>query len=198
MKTLSIFIGFDSTEIATYQVCSYSIIKNSTVPISITPINIRHLHGFTNTDFKASTQFAFTRFLVPYLSDYDGYSLFMDSDMLVRSDISKLFAHYDEVSDVMCVKHDYIPKSHIKFLGHEQTTYRYKNWSSVMLFNNEKCKVLSKHFVNSTSGLKLHQFDWTSNVGKLPRSWNHLVGEYEKNTDDDLVHFTLGGPYFKE
>lgn len=165
--------------------------------MSITPLNVRQISGFTNTDYKASTQFAFTRFLVPYLSDYQGISLFMDCDMLVRSDIKTLFDHMDG-DDVMCVKHVYTPKSETKFLGQEQTTYKYKNWSSVMLFNNEKCKVLSKHYVNSTSGLKLHQFDWTSKVGKLPRSWNHLVGEYETNTDADLVHFTLGGPYFHE
>jgi len=192
-----VFIGYDQREIAAYQICSYSIIRNASQPISITPINIRQIEGFTNTDYKASTQFAFTRFLVPYLSDYEGYSLFIDCDMLVRSDITELFKYADD-NDVMCVQHQYTPKPGDKFFGQEQTTYKYKNWSSVMLFNNEKCKTLSKHYVNSTSGLKLHQFDWTSNIGKLPRSWNHLVQEYEKFTDADLVHFTLGGPYFKK
>jgi len=102
----------------------------------------------------------------------------------------------DEDCDVMVVKHKYEPKPGNKFLNQEQTSYSKKNWSSVMLFNNERCKTLSKHYVNTAPGLGLHQFDWTNNVGSLPRSWNHLVGEYEANTDADLVHFTLGGPYF--
>ncbi len=122
----------------------------------------------------------------------------MDCDMLVRSDISELFAHTDDDCDVMVVKHKYDPKPGDKFLHQEQTSYSKKNWSSVMLFNNARCKTLSKHYVNRASGLSLHQFDWANNVGSLPRSWNHLVGEYEANTDADIAHFTLGGPYYRE
>jgi len=122
----------------------------------------------------------------------------MDCDMLVRSDISKLFGHMDQEYDVMVVKHDYVPKSETKFLNQEQTSYGKKNWSSVMLFNNDKCRRLTKHYVNTSSGLHLHQFEWANYVGELPRSWNHLVGEYDKFSDADLVHFTLGGPYFNE
>jgi len=107
----NVFIGYDAREIAAYQVCSYSIQRNSSKPVSITPINIRHLPWFTNTDYKASTDFAFTRFLVPYLSDYKGWSLFIDSDMLIRSDISKLFELADDRYAVMCVKHNYAPKA---------------------------------------------------------------------------------------
>jgi len=32
VKPLQVFIGWDKAEIAAYQVCSYSIIKNSSVP----------------------------------------------------------------------------------------------------------------------------------------------------------------------
>ena len=194
-----VFIGFDRREIAAYQVCAYSIIKNSSVPVSITPLNIRHIEKFKNTDYKASTEFAFTRFLVPYLSGYEGYSVFMDCDMLVRGDIEDLFQCADNESDVQVVQHQYKPKEDDKFLGAEQTIYEKKNWSSVMLFNNEECKNLTKHYVNTASGLHLHQFEWASVVGKLPKSWNYLVGEnIDAATygDPDLVHYTLGGPYF--
>jgi lipopolysaccharide biosynthesis glycosyltransferase len=194
---LRIFIGYDSREVAAYQVCSYSIIKHAKQPVLITPLNIRHLTGFTNTDYKASTEFAFSRFLVPYLCDYEGRALFMDCDMLVRTNIAELFDLADD-SDVMCVQHKYEPKPEDKMLGAIQTSYQKKNWSSVMLFNNEKCKTLSKHYVNSTPGLQLHQFMWAKSVGELPNNWNHLVGEYPAHADADLVHFTLGGPYFEK
>ena len=194
---LRVFIGYDSREVAAYQVCAYSIIKHATQPVSITPLNIRHLTGFTNTDYKASTEFAFSRFLVPYLCDYRDRALFMDCDMLVRTDISKLFEMGDD-NDVMCVKHKYEPSTEEKFLGAVQTSYRKKNWSSVMLFNNPQGERLSKHFVNTQPGLALHQFEWTSKVGELGTNWNHLVGEYPKYADADIVHFTLGGPYFEK
>lgn len=198
---LRIFIGWDKAEIAAYQVCAYSIIKNSTVPVSITPLNIRHLHWFTNNDYLSSTEFAFSRFLVPYLSDYEGWSLFMDCDMLVRSDIQNLFNAKEDKRTVQVVQHHYKPVLGNKFLGQEQTDYKRKNWSSVMLFNNERCKKLTPEFVNESKGLDLHQFNWCegTDIGVLPRSWNYLVGEeVEKQPDADLVHFTRGGPYFKE
>jgi lipopolysaccharide biosynthesis glycosyltransferase len=122
----------------------------------------------------------------------------MDCDMLVRSDISKLFGQMEHQYDVMVVKHEYEPVEGNKFLNQEQTSYPKKNWSSVMLFNNDKCRILTKHYVNTSSGLHLHQFDWASSVGELPRSWNHLVGEYDNFSDADIVHFTRGGPYFSE
>ena len=124
----------------------------------------------------------------------------MDSDVLVRSDIVKLFDFADNRYAVMCVKHDYQPKEGNKFLNQQQTQYQKKNWSSVMLFNNAKCKKLSVEYVNTAKGLDLHTFAWCEDdeIGELPKSWNHLVGEYETFTDADLVHFTLGGPYFNQ
>ena len=154
---------------------------------------------FTNTDYKASTEFAFSRFLVPYLCDYEGKALFMDCDMLVRDDIAKVFDEADDAYSVSVVKHDYSPKMDDKFLGQQQTNYQYKNWSSVMLFNNEKCKYLSRSYMDKASGLALHQFKWAEGVGSLSPRWNFLVGEETKFgmiDDPAIVHFTRGGPYF--
>jgi len=35
-------------------------------------------------------------------------------------------------------------------------------------------------------------------IGALPLEWNWLVGEYDYNPEAKNVHFTLGGPYFKD
>ena len=199
MKALNIFIGYDKAEPAAYQVCSYSILKNASKPVAIHPLNIRHLPDFTNNDYKSSTDFAFTRFLVPWLCDYEGYAVFMDSDMLVRDDIHKILESVEEGFDVYCVKHNYSPKMGDKFLGAEQTAYNKKNWSSVMLFNNANCKALTFDYVNSAKGLDLHQFRWTDSIGSLPNTWNYLVGEHtERNSNPAIAHFTRGGPYFKD
>jgi len=102
---------------------------------------------------------------------------------------------------VQVVKHDHRPRETVKFLGQPQTTYPKKNWSSVMLFNNANCRVLAPAYVNTASGLELHQFKWLpdeSAIGELPRRWNHLVGYYGPSRDVSLAHYTLGGPYFDE
>ena len=54
--------------------------------------------------------------------------------------------------------------------------------------------------VNNTDGLELHQFRFTQDqsIGDLPNTWNHLVGYDKLNQDAKLIHYTTGGPYFKE
>jgi hypothetical protein len=125
----------------------------------------------------------------------------MDCDMLMREDIAKLWALRDERYAVQVVKHMHVPKEEVKFLGAVQTKYEKKNWSSVMLMNCAKCRALTPEFVNNASGLELHQFKWLGNdelIGALPPGWNHLVGYDPHRADASLLHYTIGGPWFKE
>ena len=151
-------------------------------------------------DPKQSTDFAFNRFLVPYLSGYTGWSLFMDCDMLVRTDIKYLFDEGRDRYAVHVVKHEYTPKPEDKFLGQKQTIYARKNWSSVILFNNAACRQLDPQSVNRWTGLELHQFKWLDDaqIGTLPKSYNHLVSEYAPDFSAAIAHFTRGTPCFPE
>jgi hypothetical protein len=149
-----------------------------------------------------STEFSMTRFLVPALSEYQGWSIFMDCDMLCRADIAELAREIERQPDkaVLVCKHDYVPKTERKFLDQVQTRYARKNWSSLMLFNNARCRALTPEYVNSASGLDLHRFAWTADaaIGELSLEWNWLVTEYPYNSNAKIVHYTLGGPYFPE
>lgn len=126
----------------------------------------------------------------------------MDCDVLVKDDIFKLIqiATSDKSKAVWCVKHDYTPKTKKKFLNQQQTSYQKKNWSSVMVFNNELCTKLEPHYVNEiATGLDLHQFKWLDSdnkIGELPGGFNWLVGEYPKNHNASVLHYTLGTPCF--
>src|SRR5258706_9481039 len=200
---IRVFIGYDPREAAAFSVLAYSIHARSSQPVSIVPLILSELQGIMIRERHPlqSTDFSFSRFLTPYLSDYSGWSVFMDCDMLVLDDIAKLYALRDERYAVMVVKHDHVPKEATKFLDQPQTAYQKKNWSSVMLFNNVKCQALTPDYVNTASGLELHQFKWLQNddlIGEIPARWNHLVGYDARNSDAALVHFTLGGPYFDE
>jgi lipopolysaccharide biosynthesis glycosyltransferase len=201
--TARIYIGFDRKEVVAYHVLCQSILEKSTIPVSFTPIALNNVEDIFTRERNSlqSTEFSISRFLVPHLSNFEGWSLFIDCDMLVRTDIAKLWALRDERFAAMCVKHDYVPKIETKFLGQVQTKYVKKNWSSVILFNNEKCKKLDLNYVNTAMGLELHQFKWLESddlIGDLPVTWNWLVNEYDYLPDADLVHFTDGGPYFDE
>ena len=200
---INIFIGYDEGEKIAYSVLSESIRQHSSEPVSITPLDLSTTRNiFTRKKQpNQSTEFAFSRFLVPYLCNYSGHAIFMDCDMLARADISLLWRQRTTKYAVQCVQHDYTPNSTIKFLNQPQTTYPKKNWSSMMIFNNSKCTALTPDYVNSATGLELHQFKWLEReelIGNIDVEWNHLVGEYQYNFNAKLVHYTNGGPYFKK
>lgn len=200
---LRVFIGYDSKESIAYHVLSHSILTRSSVPVSITPIVKSQLADVYRRPRlnNESTDFSMTRFLVPLLSNYTGWSLYIDCDMLCRVDIAELFKQAGMVNwskAVLVVKHDHKPTETTKFLGQQQTAYEKKNWSSLMLFNNELCKTLTPQYIDTATGLELHQFKWTdeSLIGSIKDDWNHLVDVDVYNPNAKMVHWTLGGPWF--
>ena len=199
---LEVFIGYDPNESVAFYTLAHSILRRSSLPVAIAPLMRSQLKGlYTRARGPTeSTEFSLTRFLVPHLAGYRGWSVFMDCDMLCRSDIAGLAAEIERQPGkaVLVCQHDYVPKTERKFLDQVQTRYPRKNWSSLMLFNNERCRALTPGYVNSAPGLDLHRFKWLEDrlIGELPLEWNWLVGEYEHRPDARIVHYTLGGPYF--
>ena len=200
---IRVFIGYDAREAVAYSVLAYSIQTRSSEPVAIAPLMLSQLGTLLTRPRHPlqSSDFSFSRFLVPHLSGYEGWSVFMDCDMLMRDDIAGLWRLRDDRFAAQVVKHDHRPREQTKFLGERQTSYDKKNWSSVMLLNNSRCRRLTPEYVNSASGLELHQFKWLDDerlIGALPATWNHLV-DYDPPRDDvSLAHFTVGGPYFPE
>ena len=202
---IRVFIGFDTVETVSYHVLSHSIQARCSEPVSITPLMLTQLSGLMTRERHnlQSTEFSFSRFLVPHLCDYQGWALFMDCDMLVLDDMADLWNLRDDNFAVQVVKHDHVPKETTKFLGKPQSKYEKKNWSSVMLFNNEKCKALTPDFVNTATGLELHRYQWLDGdhlIGDIPHRWNHLVGYDETVPVGEVsnLHYTIGGPYFDD
>lgn len=204
LHPIHIFIGHDRRMPVLFHVLSHSILSRATVPVAITPLLLPALENILKRDLseQQSTEFSFSRFLVPYLSKYSEWSLFLDNDMLVLDDINKLWEMRDANYAVQVIKHQHEPLETKKFLGEKQSCYARKNWSSVMLFNNEKCRMLTPEYINAASGLELHQFQWLDDalIGELPRRWNHLV-DYDAPlplSGISNLHYTSGGPYFAE
>lgn len=200
---IRVFIGYDPKETVAAHVLSHSIQRHASEPVAIAFLSLPQLASsyWRLRDPRQTTEFSYTRFLVPFLCGFEGRAIFMDCDMLCRGDISELWHSTHNGKAVNVVQHNYVPKSDFKFLGQPQTAYPCKNWSSLMVFNNRACKALRPSDVSEHSGMYLHQLLWLDNhdqLGSIPLDWNHLVGEYPYNPDAKLVHFTLGGPYFKD
>jgi hypothetical protein len=193
-----IFIGFDPNETVAFHVLVHSIMRHASLPVQIIPLLLCQLPMTRPRDPRQSTEFAFSRFLVPWLCDFQGEAVFMDCDMLCRADIMELFEQAHPDAAVSVVRHDYTPAAGPKFLDQPQSRYERKNWSSVMLFRNSRCRMLTPAYVNQASGLDLHQFRWLDEreIGPFDAAWNHLVGEVPPNPEARLVHFTRGTPCF--
>jgi lipopolysaccharide biosynthesis glycosyltransferase len=202
---LKIFVGMDlKVEPVAYAVFCQSVIEHSSIPVSFTPMALNTLSEYTETHKDGSNAFIYSRFLVPYLCGFKGMALWVDGDMIVRSDIAELLWEFQQDEAVKVVKHHYQTKHPIKYLGAKNEDYPKKNWSSVMLWNcgHYLNKQLTPKFVMEKNGKYLHRFEWLKypeeQVGKLDETWNHLVGEYDYNPDAKLAHFTVGSPCFKD
>lgn len=210
---IKVYIGYDSREPAAYAAAESSLLRHASVPVSITPLKSTRLaeQGLLRrlTDGRGqkydllsnapcSTEFAISRFLVPFLAQ-NGWALFIDSDMVFLGDIAELFEYCDPRYAVMCVKHKDRSVSGTKMDGQSNASYPRKNWSSVMLWNvdHPANRRLSLVDVQERRGFDLHQFYWLNDaeIGALPLEWNWLVGVEEKPDHPKLAHFTLGGPF---
>jgi len=217
----SIYIGFDPREAAAFAVARHSIKRHLNLPIPVRGIVLDEMkaRGWfwrpqeyrgsqlwdVISDAPCATQFSISRFLTPHLAKQrrldpatPAWALFMDCDMLVRTDLSKLFDQLNETYAVMCVKHDYRPHQTIKMDGQAQTSYNRKNWSSVCCYNlrHQANDALTLNLINTVTGKALHEFCWLEDkeIGPLSSEWNYLVGTNPIVSDPAIAHFTNGTP----
>jgi len=112
---IKVFIGFDPREAIAYHVCSQSLIRHSTQPLALMPLALKNLGQYTETHNDGSNNFIYSRFLVPHLTEYRGWALYIDGDMLLRDDIAKLWAMRDDSKALLCVHHSYKTKTTDKY-----------------------------------------------------------------------------------
>ena len=204
-----VYIGFDSSnygqEIA-WEVCKRSILDKCSDPTKIEIVKLVKKDMikegiFKRTDKDGATEFTYTRFFVPYLNDYKGYAIFVDSDFLWECDVLELFENYTKKEfAVSCVMHKYVNcNGKTKMDGQAQEWYPKKNWSSLMIYNCEHPNVvknLTLENVNIKTAKWLHRLEWCEEyeVLEIPKDYNYLVGYYNDG-NIKAIHFTDGGPW---
>jgi lipopolysaccharide biosynthesis glycosyltransferase len=172
---LRVFIGYDPRQPLAYNVLQHSIVRHASAPVAITPLILSQLP----LKRRGLTEFTYSRFLVPYLCDYQGLAVFMDADMVVKGDVSELHMCGDSGLPV------HVMKAQPKF-----------EWASVMVFNCDKCRVLTPEFIESDQDI--FGLGWANgDVGEIPDEWNHCVG-YQDPKQAKLYHYTQGLPCWPE
>lgn len=172
-----VFIGYDPRQPLSYNVMRHSVESNASKPIAVIRLQLNQL-PITR---KGATEFTFSRFLVPWLSDFEGFSVFCDEDQVVTGDIHELF-DFCEADD----RHDlWVMKNQAPF-----------EWPSVMVFRNAAFEHVMPEFVQDQSNA-LYDLKWAERVGSFPEEWNHCVG-YAVPQKAKLYHYTMGIPWWPE
>ena len=88
-----VFIGWDPREDIAYQVSEHSIISRSP-NADVCPLvqaDLRTVGLYTRPiDPLSSTEFTFTRFLIPAIMNYQGWAMFTDCDIIFLEDVLRL------------------------------------------------------------------------------------------------------------
>ena len=179
-NTFRVFIGYDERQAVSYTTLQHSILETASLPVSVTPLILSTL-PITR---RGLTPFTFSRFLVPWLCNYQGHALFLDADMFLVSDICEMVQYFNDDHAVSVVR---------SIAQFEQ--------SSVMLFNNAhpKNKTLTPDFIQNTEE-NMHGLCWLEDdeIGEMDDKWNQLVGYQECQGVTGNLHFTMGVPAFPE
>ena len=214
-KPLNIYIGYDSTMNDLESVCKFSILKSIkdslgqgqfinyfTFEPEIKLLDISKLPDYNREYANQSTEFTYSRFLIPYLENYEGFSIFIDNDFIFKQSILPMFNYLNPNDAVACIKYPHYEHAATKFDGEVNIDYPCKLWSSLMIFNNghEDCKKLTPEVVNTWTGKQLHQFEWTDKISPIPQKYIFVEGydNPEEKWNYTGIHYTRGGPWIKD
>ena len=213
-KPVNIYLGYDSSHSEVFDVARNSIYESITktrhggtcheffndYQVEVKKLDINAIPEYTREYANQSTEFTYSRFLIPYLENYEGFSFFIDDDYIWKHSPMSLFYFLDPDNALACVQYDFTHHDETKMDGEKNVSYPRKLWSSMMIFNNghEDCKRLTPEMVNNASGQYLHQFQWTNQISKIPHGKIATEGYDKKLLETHhAVHFTRGGPWIK-
>lgn len=177
---LRVFVGHEPLVAIQTNVAISTVYENASAPVSVTPLVLHQLP----ISRRGLTEFSFARFLVPWLCGFEGTSLFIDSDVIVRGDVAELFALAD-------------PQYAVQVCDIKPEFER----AAVMLFNcgHPDNRILTPEYIDSTTEL-LHLIRWTQAIGHIPMNWGHAVGYSRPQPVErlELIHYTAGVPAWPE
>ena len=211
-KPLNIYIGYDKNHNGIEKESKFSIEKSIEKSFSrgkyedaykwkpeIKFLDVDTIPEYTRPYANQSTWFTYSRFLIPYLENYEGFSIFLDDDFFFKKSPLPMFYYLSPEDAVACIQYPQYKHDSVKFDGEVNIDYPCKLWSSMMVFNNghEDCKKLTPEVVNTWTGAQLHQFEWTDKISKIPEKYIFVEGydNPEDKWDWSGIHFTRGGPW---
>ncbi len=179
---VKVFIASTPAEWLPMKVLEFSIKEKTDSPVQISAIYRfnRAIPRPRAIDNRPRTPFSFQRFLIPELCGFSGKAIYLDADMLVFRDISKLWNQPFLGCDLQTVM--------------KGDSKRYEQFS-VLLLDCERLRWDIEEIVNKLdSGMLdyaglMYKMEVASKIGRdIPSEWNSLESYNPKATA--LVHYT--------
>lgn len=86
-----VFVGADRSQALAVKVLAHSIERHTALPVEVVPMIDLPVRAPKDPVNWQRTGFSFSRFCIPQLADYRGRAIYLDADMLVFTDIAKLW-----------------------------------------------------------------------------------------------------------
>jgi len=214
-KRPNIYIGYDSTHEPMSEVSRKSIELNyektlgggnmkasfENNPLEIKDLDIAKIPEYNRDYANQNTEFTYSRFLIPYLENYEGFSYFIDDDYVFDWSPEEFFYFLNPDDAVAVFNFNFEKHEETKFNGQKNVSYPKKLWSSFMIFNNSHpdCKKLTPEAINTWTGKQLHQFEWTDKISYIPQKYILTEGlDPVDKKGYSAIHYTRGGPWIKD
>lgn len=191
VPALRIFVGAQEREIIPARVLEFTINEHATVPVRVT-----QLPAVTRTPRDPSkrqrTPFSFSRFLIPELCGFQGRALYLDSDMHVFDDVSKLWDIPFDGAKVMCTNQTWIPpqwKNNPGFHPGRQMSVMMLDAAALPWKIDDIIDAMDRDeltYEQLMFEMALVPSDEVTDA--LPTGWNHL--EHYVDGETKLLHYT--------
>ena len=182
-EPIKVYVGTAPEQMLAVKVLEYTIKKHASTAVEVFPMCEAEIEVPMPKDPKnrPKTPFSFQRFFIPELNNYTGRAIYVDSDMIVFTDIRKLWSKEMDDADVLA--------------AWEKSDTGRKPQFSVMLMDCDKLKWNVADIVQMLDEGKLDYegLMYEMKVAKkvsptIEREWNSLE-HYEEGVTN-LLHYT--------
>lgn len=192
IKPIQIFVGASDSELIPFLVLKHSIESHSSRPVNVQRLPlVRNKPKYRRN--RPRTPFSFSRFLIPSLMNFEGKAIYLDSDMLVFSDITALYNH-NLGNNHLGVTVQHRPPEKWKSNSQFQKGRQF----SVMVIDCNKAQWKMDEIISSLNSGDYSYNDLMYSMkiiaedkidDSIDPSWNSL--EYYEASSTKLLHFTV-------
>ena len=98
---IRVFVGTENKTKIAFKVLRYTIIQNSSVPVSVTPMGDFD-PWLVPDDVHQATGFSLRRWMIPEYCNFKGTAIYLDADQIVFGDIAQLHSYCELSRAIVC------------------------------------------------------------------------------------------------